>query len=452
MTGATGIQSIRRRQGRATGSTIRVLVAVETTHDRALLGALQTAAPVVGGAFVVTRRAQTAEDLETGLLEDQPDGIVVGEGLFGLGAGTLARCVDAGVPTVVLGSVAHMPSASVLELPPETPAAHVCAVLAAAVWGTSDELGSALEAAGVVFRGPGPSPGPGQSTQKLQSAPTREGQVVVVVGPPRGSVGTTRGSIELAAARERNDSTLLIDGVLEEPSVAAALGLNPARNLTVVAAGVAGSHQAEHWARMLRDEIQPLDPKHSPRAWVLAGVPSAALRNRLDPEFLAELIAHASGQGGFGCVIVDAGAEPAVGTLEGACWRALVELADRVLLVAVPDVVGLRRGIGTLERLEARVERGRLGVVLNRYRRGEHDDAADVATVLRGIPVVAVVPDDVRACTIALRTQRTLGSVGRGRARKELRRLADQLRVTRDDSTLLPRQARRRRWWPWRRP
>ena len=452
MTAATGIQSIRRRQGRATGSTIRVLVAVETTHDRALLGALQTEAPVVGGAFVVTRRAQTAEDLETGLLEDQPDGIVVGEGLFGLGAGTLARCVDAGVPTVVLGSVAHLPSASVLELPPETPAARVCAVLAAAVWGTTDELGSALEAAGVVLRGAGMSSGPGLSTHKLQSAPARQGQVVVLVGPPRGSVGTTRGSIELAAARERNESTLLIDGVLEEPSVAAALGLNPARNLTVVAAGVAGSHQSEHWARMLRDEIQPLDPKHSPRAWVLAGVPSAALRNRLDPEFLAELIAHASGQGGFGCVIVDAGAEPAVGTLEGACWRALVELADRVLLVAMPDVVGLRRGIGTLERLEARVERGRLGVVLNRYRRGEHDDAADVATVLRGIPVVAVVPDDVRACTIALRTQRTLGSVGRGRAHQELRRLADQLRVTRDDSTPLSHQALRRRWWPWRRP
>ncbi len=98
------------------------------------------------------------------------------------------------------------------------------------------------------------SSGPGLSTHKLQSAPARQGQVVVLVGPPRGSVGTTRGSIELAAARERNESTLLIDGVLEEPSVAAALGLNPARNLTVVAAGVAGSHQSEQWARMLRGD------------------------------------------------------------------------------------------------------------------------------------------------------------------------------------------------------
>jgi Flp pilus assembly CpaE family ATPase len=358
--------------------------------------------------------------------------------------------VDAGVPTIVLGSVPYAASADVLQLLPETPAAQVCVILAAAVWGTSEELGSALEATGAILSSPRQADGLARATEELRSAPAREGLVVAVIGPSRGSVGVTRGAIELAVARERHQRTLLIDGVLDEPSVAAALGLNPARNLTVVAAGMAGSRQPERWARVLGDEIQPLDRERYPRASVLAGAPSVALRKRLDPAFLTELIGHTSGPSGFGCVIVDAGAEQPSGTLEGACWRALVELADRVLLVAVADVVGLRRALGTLERLETRVERGRLGVVLNRYRRGEHDDPADVATVLGGIPVVAVVPDDVRACTLALRTQRPLWSLGHGGAVRELRRLADQLDLSHRDPTV-PRRAGRPRWWPWRR-
>jgi MinD-like ATPase involved in chromosome partitioning or flagellar assembly len=244
--------------------------------------------------------------------------------------------------------------------------------------------------------------------------------------------------------------------VLDEPSAAAALGLNPARNLTVLAAGIAEQASPERWSRLLGEEVQPLDQQHFPRAAVLAGVPSAALRHRLDPEFLAELGRHASGPAGFGCVLVDAGAEPPAGTLEGACWRAVVDIADRVLLVSMPDVVGLRRALGTLERLEARVERGRLGMVLSRYRRGEHDDAADIATILGGVPVVAVVPDDMRACTQALRLQRPLLSLGRSAAGRELRRLADHLDVA-ASPTKKPLAQRKRPppWWPlrrWRRP
>src|SRR5207248_569287 len=139
----------------------------------------------------------------------------------------------------------------------------------------------------------------GGNPDVVQSAPARLGHVVVLVGPPHGNVGTTRASIEVAAGRERHEPTLLVDAVLDEPSIAAALGLNPARNLTVLAASVAANPSFERWARLLRDELQPLDQQACPRAGVLAGVPSPALRHRLDPEFLVTLIEHAGGSLGF---------------------------------------------------------------------------------------------------------------------------------------------------------
>ncbi|MDQ6675377.1 MAG: hypothetical protein M3069_32370 [Chloroflexota bacterium] len=448
----TAVEFPRRRRAGGSGSTIRVLVAIESTRDRALLPALQSAAPVAGGAFVVTRRCMTAEQLETAVQDDQADAVLIGEGLFGLDSATLACCVDAGIPTVMLGTAGCVGRPGILELPSETAPSQVCAVLAAAVWGTSEQLDGSLQAAGVASP-PGLVGRQAQGRDETPRSAGRHGPIVAVVGPPRGNVGATRTAIDVAAARERHQSTLLLDAVLDEPSVAAALGLNPARNLTVLAASIAEQVSPERWARLLRQETQPLDQQHYPRAAVLAGVPIAALRHRLDPEFLVELARHASGPGGFGCVVVDAGAEPPAGTLEGACWRTLVELADRVLLVALPDVVGLRRALGTLERLEAHVERERLGVVLNRYRRAEHDDAADIAAVLGGVPVVAVVPDDVRACTQALRLQRPLLSLGRSAAGRELRRLADHLQLAASPANTpatrsIPGQ--QTRWWPWR--
>jgi MinD-like ATPase involved in chromosome partitioning or flagellar assembly len=447
----------RRRRTGGTGSTIRVLVAIESTRDRSLLPALQSATPVAGGAFLVARRCMTADQLEAAVQEDQADAVLIGEGLFGLDAATLACCVDAGLPTVVLGSAAYPTRPGVLELPSDVTPSHVCAVLAAAVWGTSEQLRDSLQAAGMQPSEVAPEHPRTTLVHRDATAPTGLGLIVVIAGPPRGNVGATRAAIELTAARERHQSTLLIDAVLDEPSIAAALGLNPARNLTVLAASVAGQAGANRWPRLLREETQLLDQQQYPRAAVLAGVPSPALRHRLDLDFLVELIRQASGPGGFDCVVIDAGAEPPPGTLEGACWHAVVDLADQVLLIALPDVVGLRRAVGTLNRLQARLEPERLGVVLNRYRRAEHDDAADIAAVLGGVPIVAVVPDDVRACTRALQLQRPLLSLGRSAAGRELRRLAEQLPAVQSQATTSAKPTVRRpipgqhtRWWPWR--
>jgi MinD-like ATPase involved in chromosome partitioning or flagellar assembly len=266
----------------------------------------------------------------------------------------------------------------------------------------------------------------GQDASGWAEAPARarEGEVVVLIGPPRGNVGCTRAAIELGRALGDATDTLLIDAVLDEPALAAALGLRPERNLAVVAAAGVMPEQA----RALGEAIQPLDAADPSHAVVLAGVPGAAQRARITPDFLSGLIEQVARPGGFRYTLIDAGAEPLAGTPAGACWRALVEAADRVLLVAQPDLVGLRRALGMLERLGALATDGRVAVILNRHQAGVHDDPAEIAALFDGVRVVGVVPQDERGCARALRAQRPLAALGRGAAATELRRIADELR------------------------
>jgi pilus assembly protein CpaE len=300
--------------------------------------------------------------------------------------------------------------------------------------GSTDELTAALQQAGVKL----PATGHGVSHDLVppDARQVRGGKVLVFVGAPRGAAGMTRVAIESGTALGRRDKTLLVDAVPREPSFAAALALNPARNLTAVAAATPGSDPVR-WARALAEWGQPLD-QSSPHAAVLAGVPTAAMRGRLSPSFLAELLRQASAPGAFAYVVVDAGAEPPPDTFEGACWRALVDTADHVLLVTVPDTAGVARACETLKRLAAAVPVERLGVVLNRYRKGEHDEPDEVAALM-GVPVVAVVPQDERACTRALRAQRPLLTLGRNPAAREFLRFADRVRATQVTAV--------ERWW-----
>jgi Flp pilus assembly CpaE family ATPase len=215
----------------------------------------------------------------------------------------------------------------------------------------------------------------------------------------------------------------LVDAVQWEPAFAAALALNPARNLTAVAAATPGSDPSR-WVRAFEEWTQPVDER-SPHAVVLAGVPTAHMRHRLSAEFLSELLRQATA-GAFAFAVVDAGAEPPADTFEAACWRALVETADRVLLVATPDTVGVARACSALKRLGSIVDRDRLGVVLNGYRKADHDDPAEIAALM-GAPIVAVVPRDERSCSRALRAQQSLLRQLRSPAAREFHRFADRI-------------------------
>jgi MinD-like ATPase involved in chromosome partitioning or flagellar assembly len=408
---------------RAASGAVRVLVGLEATRDRALLHALQTAATTSGDPFQVVGRCLVAADLVAAAEAGEADAALVGEGLYGLEPATLPTLVDAGLRVVLLGSVGAPEGplpAGVLALPAEAAPSQVCAVVAAAVRGEPDELLAALHAAGAG------SAAARQDASGLAEvpAPVREGEVFVLIGPPRGNVGVTRSTIELGRELAETGSTLVIDAVLDEPAFAAALGLQPERNLAVVAAAPTRVDRE----RALGEMVQPLDMADPSRAVVLAGAPGAAQRARISPDFLSELIEQVSGPVGYRHTLIDAGAEPPAGTPAGVCWRALVEQADRVLLVVQPDLVGIRRALATLARLDAPVAAGRVAVILNRYQAGVHDDPSEVARLLDGVPVVGVVPHDERGCARALQAQRPLCAIGRSGAADELRRIADGLR------------------------
>jgi MinD-like ATPase involved in chromosome partitioning or flagellar assembly len=288
------------------------------------------------------------------------------------------------------------------------------------VGGDSEDLAAALRAAGV--RSPAPPPASVESIEA--SATARQGEVVVFIGPPHGKSGQTRCAIEVGRVLGEAARTLVIDAVSDEPALAAALGLRPERNLARVAAAGSGPERAH----VLREVAQPLEADQPSRAMALAGVPGAAQRARVSPGFLSELLDQVAGPGGYRYVLVDAGAEPPGGTPASAWWRALLEAADRVLLVIEPDLVGLRRALGTLERVQDTTDHRRVAVILNRYQAGAHDAAAEIARLLDGVPVVGVVPLDERGCATALHTQRPLGALGRSPAAAEFRRIADELR------------------------
>jgi hypothetical protein len=116
-------------------SGIRVLMGVDATRERALLHALQAAVPRGGGAFHVLR-AVTAPELEARLSSEGADAIVLGEGLFELSPRTLAILANPKRPVVLLGEApGGLVPAGVIQVPAETAAPAICAVLEAAVQG-----------------------------------------------------------------------------------------------------------------------------------------------------------------------------------------------------------------------------------------------------------------------------------------------------------------------------
>jgi hypothetical protein len=422
----------RRLSGRG---AIRVLVGVDSSRERALLHALQEGVPKLGGGFDILR-AVTAPMLVERLANDGADAIIVGEGLFELTGQALEVLVRPGRPVLLVGTApgGRAPD-GVLQLPADTAAADVRAVLEAAVEGSRAELASALGRAGVALAARDSAGAMGSAVAHH----ARTGQVLVFVGPPRGAPGTTRVAIETGAALGTHARTLLIDAVQWEPAFAAALALNPARNVTAVAAAAPGTDPIR-WTSAFDEWTQPFGDR-SPHALVLAGVPTVHMRHRLSGEFLSELLRQAS-SGAFSFTVVDAGAEPAPDTFEAVCWRALVEGADRVLLVTAPDTVSVARACAARKRLGNAVDSERLAVVLNGFRKSEHDDPAEIGALL-AVPIVAVIPRDERSCSRALRAQQSLLCQGRSPAAREFRRFAERIVATNR-----PPQRSWRRWLP----
>lgn len=263
-----------------------------------------------------------------------------------------------------------------------------------------------------------------------------DGCEVIALVSGKGAPGATSVAIGLAGAiAETGKRVLLIDGDLRGGSVGPYLDLDPRRGLV----GLTVGHNGE--PPDLVNEVQA-----GPSFSVLAGLERPDMRERLAAEHVATAV-RALGRG-FDSVVIDAG-ETIAGTASPAA-NAFLRLADRVLVVTTPDLIGLWNTRSCLRYLAASmgIPSEAVSVVINRHAGREHHSVLEVERAL-GVPVLAVIPEDSRAARKARQDQQPF-AVGGGAAARHLRALA--MRVTERASsgaegTPVDDRAR----WRWRR-
>jgi len=202
------------------------------------------------------------------------------------------------------------------------------------------------------------------------------GQVIAVAGA-KGGVGATLIALLLARSRSADRSVCLVDLDLQTGDLASYSGIQVRRNivdLVEVADELSGraigetTYDIGHGLRLLPAPTDgELGEDVTARA---ARLIIAALRYQYD------------------LVVVDCGSR-----LDDATSIAL-ELADRAILVATPDVPALRaarRTIALWQRLEVR-DPGAVDLVINRATRSSEVQPA-LAPKLTGVPVTAVLPE-----------------------------------------------------------
>jgi MinD-like ATPase involved in chromosome partitioning or flagellar assembly len=232
---------------------------------------------------------------------------------------------------------------------------------------------------------------------------------------------------------------VLVDANLLEPSLSVALDLNPALNVSMIVHEAPGADPAR-WAEALSGELQPLDAA-STQAVVLCGAPKPGLRAALGTAFLEMLLQQLRLH--YAWIVADLGDRLDEGSPAGAGHRAILAAADRVLVVATPDLVGLRRAASLIELLRAQLGEtasARVALVLNRHDRRHHHDPVEVAQAL-GVAVAAAIPDDRQALQRALADQRPVVAFGRGRRGSAARALLDLAQLVERGSPGLPAAA-----------
>jgi Mrp family chromosome partitioning ATPase len=394
------------------GDTFPFRIAVglgDAERERDLLPALAES-----GEFTIVARCLAADQLLAQIHDGRVDAALVAFDLHRLNDAALRRLAEARTPFVIL-----VPDRAQGEERWQLPSGY-----AVSLTSTPETVILALVAAIHGWRH-APAPPVARAdedparTAPLPGSPAASSLIVVASG--HGAPGRTTVATNLAAALGRMAPTVLVDADLSGPSVAAYLDADPTRNLYMLAR--AESTTPREWQRALEQESQPLGA-FSPRASVLCGVPKPEMRWGVSERFLTSLFTELRTRYRF--VIVDIGAD-LLGA-DAALHRAALRLAERVLLVAAADLVGLWHARTALNDLEAYLQVGpeRIGLVLNRHDPRLHHGRSEVERAL-GIPMAAVVPYDHRSVQDALSTQRPLVSGRRSRAGRALRDLAERV-------------------------
>lgn len=436
-----------RHQRHPLPPTLRLAVGVgDPERERALLPALDDA-----GDVLITDRCLSADELLAACANGhQVDAVLLAFDLHRLGGDALDELQRSRVPLVLLApdpDARRWQTFAGVVVPLDADAALVRQALDAA------RHGERLASAGLEVENPAQDAQPVQVASSASAALVAEGLAVLALVSGHGSPGRTTIAASLAAALGAVTPTALVDCDLNGPSVAAQLDLDPTRNLYMVAH--AEPESPRDWDRALEQELQPLCSTRSPYAVALCGVPKPEMRTALTRAFIERLLGELRQR--YGHVVIDLGADLIGSDAAAAVQRAVPALADRVLLVASPDIMGLwhaRSALGFL-RDQLHVDADQVALLLNRYDRRYHLPRSEIEWSL-GVPAAAVVPFDHHAAQRSLAAQHPLVlEGGRSRAARALLDLAE--RVHGGAITLPPEAAddKRQRWLkavslPWR--
>jgi pilus assembly protein CpaE len=167
----------------------------------------------------------------------------------------------------------------------------------------------------------------GKGGSAVAARPGKEGAVIVVFGP-KGGIGTTTLAVNLAVAlhqRPEAGRTILVDASLQFGDVGVFLNLPPNRNITDLCATIEDLDP---------DSIDTSAIAHASGIKVLLAPPRPEMADLVSPDFLKRILEELRRQYDF--VVVDTAT-----VINDAVLTAL-DLADRIVLVATPDIPSIK--------------------------------------------------------------------------------------------------------------
>src|SRR5581483_8355106 len=201
----------------------------------------------------------------------------------------------------------------------------------------------------------------------------------------------------LAAALGAVAPTLLVDLDVAGPSVCAVLGLDPTRNLFMLAHSEPRS--AREWTRALEQETQPLG-RGSAQCLVLAGIPKPSMRAAISLPFLQRLLPELRQR--YRYIVLDVGSVGVSGADAPQAW--LASAAGQLLFVTAPNVLGVWHAKSALTQVPELGHQA-MALVISQHDRRTHYTRADIEWAL-GRQAAAFFSYDTGATEKALAARR----------------------------------------------
>lgn len=382
----------------------------------------------VEGARVVRRCADLAE--LCGAAQGGVGGIAVLALARGVDRARLADLARAGVRTVLVTGPTDLHRAGALG----------ATVVVAEGAGTAVAVAEAV--AELVARPyPGPDTHRGENAGiAAEPAPERLGSLVAIWSAP-GAPGRSMLAAALAGALvAAGEATILIDADTTAPALGQQLGLLEETSAIAALCRAAGQGTLE------AAEISRRAVRLASGAWFVSGLTRPDRWRELPAEHLSVVLEACRIHAAW--TVVDLGgaleAPPSRGADRWALNRTVLREADTVLVVAVPDPVGIRRAVQVLGDLRD-AETGSLRVVLNQPRPASSaavDGAAEALARFAGRAPSWSIPFDE-----AISAGSGVAPRGRGRRSRGLAaigRVASDLVAARGSSSVPPRRRRLR--------